>query len=109
MDSSRDGSLQTVRSGSGLFPGLDPPRADEINELIRKLQRELHVTSVVVTHDMASARKVADRIIMLQEGNFIFEGSPDEIMRAPDPRVRCFVEGRCTAEALRALQEKETT
>jgi len=88
---------------------LDPPRADEINELILKLKRELGVTSVVVTHDMASARKVADRIVMLHEGRLIFDGTPDSIDRSTDARVRCFVEGRCSEETMRALQEKELT
>lgn len=83
--------------------GLDPPRADEINELILKLKRELHVTSVVVTHDMASARKVADRIIMLYEGKFIFDGTPESIMQTDDQRVRCFVDGRCADDVLRSL------
>ncbi len=84
--------------------GLDPPRSDEINELIRKLQRSLKVTSVVVTHDMQSARKVGDRVVMLHHGKFIFDGTPEEITRAVDPRVRCFVEGRCADEVLRSLQ-----
>jgi phospholipid/cholesterol/gamma-HCH transport system ATP-binding protein len=83
--------------------GLDPPRADEINELIIKLKRELKVTSVVVTHDMASARKVADRILMLYEGKFIFDGTPQSIEQTNDPRVRCFVEGRCRDEVLEQL------
>ncbi len=86
--------------------GLDPPRADEINELILKLQRGLEVTSVVVTHDMASARKVADRIIMLYQGKFIFDGTPDSIMQTDDQRVRCFVDGRCTPEVLESFREK---
>jgi len=85
--------------------GLDPPRADEINELILKLQRELGVTSVVVTHDMASARKVADRIVMLYRGDFIFDGTPDSIESCKDQRVRCFVQGRCAPDVLRSLQE----
>lgn len=89
--------------------GLDPPRADEINELIVKLQRELGVTSVVVTHDMASARKVADRIVMLYRGEFIFDGTPESIDRSKDARVRCFVEGRCAADVLQALHEKGHT
>lgn len=84
--------------------GLDPPRADEINELILKLKRELGVTSIVVTHDMASARKVADRILMLYEGKFIFDGTPSEVASTSDARVRCFVEGRCSEEMLRSLQ-----
>lgn len=86
--------------------GLDPPRADVINELIIKLQRELGVTSIVVTHDMASAGKVADRILMLHNGRFIFDGTPDEIVRCDDPRIRCFVEGHCDEEDLRSLQDK---
>lgn len=84
--------------------GLDPPRADVINELIIKLQRELGVTSVVVTHDMASAGKVSDRILMLYEGKFIFDGTPEEIGRSRDPRVRCFVEGRCHEDDRQSLQ-----
>ena len=59
--------------------GLDPIRSDVINELIIKLQNQLHVTSVVVTHDMNSAFKVADRLVMLYEGKLIFDGTPDEI------------------------------
>jgi len=86
--------------------GLDPPRADEINELILKLKRELGVTSVVVTHDMVSARKVADRILMLYKGKFIFDGTPDEIMGTTDDRVRSFVEGRCTEDVLASLKVK---
>ena len=84
--------------------GLDPPRADVINELIIKLQHELGVTSVVVTHDMASAGKVSDRILMLYEGRFIFDGAPEEIVESDDSRVRCFVEGRCLEEDLQSLQ-----
>ena len=74
--------------------GLDPVRADGINELIRKLQRELGVTGIVVTHDMASVRKVGDRVIMLYEGRFIFDGSPADLEDCDDPRVRRFVKGR---------------
>jgi phospholipid/cholesterol/gamma-HCH transport system ATP-binding protein len=86
--------------------GLDPPRADEIYELILKLKHELKVTSVVVTHDMASARKVADRILMIYAGKFIFDGTPRSIMETNDRRVRCFVEGRCDDEVLRSFRKK---
>lgn len=86
--------------------GLDPPRADVINELILKLERELRVTSVVVTHDMASANKVADRILMLHRGEFIFDGAPKDILGCDDPRVRCFVEGRCSEEDMQSLKTK---
>lgn len=73
--------------------GLDPIRSDTINDLIIKLKTELHVTSVVVTHDMTSAFKVADRILMLHQGQFIAEGTPDEFRDSSDPRVRRFVTG----------------
>ena len=88
--------------------GLDPPRADEINELIIKLKRELKVTSVVVTHDMHSARKVADRIVMLFRGKFIFDGTPHSIENVEDPRVRNFVRGQCAPDVLRSFQAKES-
>ncbi len=87
--------------------GLDPPRADEINELILKLKHELGVTSVVVTHDMASAQKIADRIVMLYKGKFIFDGTAEAVMNTDDPRVRCFVEGRCSDEVLETLHGKQ--
>jgi phospholipid/cholesterol/gamma-HCH transport system ATP-binding protein len=84
--------------------GLDPVRADVINELILKLKRELRVTGIVVTHDMASARKVGDRIIMLHEGKFVFDGSPDVLDGCPDERVRRFVEGRASEADLQTLR-----
>ncbi len=74
--------------------GLDPIMADVINELIRTLQRQLRVTSVVVTHDIKSAYHVGDRIAMLHEGRIIFSGSPDEVRRTENPVIRQFVEGR---------------
>ncbi len=80
--------------------GLDPVRADVINELIRRLQRELAVTSIVVTHDMQSAYTVGDRIVMLHEGKFIADGSPDEIRAAADPRVQRFILGKASAADL---------
>ncbi len=74
--------------------GLDPVTSDVINRLIRRLQRDLGASALVVTHDMASARFIADRIAMLDEGKMIFDGTADAIDRAADPRVRRFVEGR---------------
>lgn len=73
--------------------GLDPITSDAINDLILKLQRELHVTSVVVTHDMASAFKIADRVAMLSRGRMIYAGSVDEIRNTDHPMVRQFIEG----------------
>jgi len=83
--------------------GLDPVRADVINELINKLQRELSVTSVVVTHDMTSAYKVADRIVMLHHGRIIADGTPDWFRSCTDKRVRRFVDGKADEADLAAL------
>ncbi len=74
--------------------GLDPIMADSINELIVTLKRELRITSVVVTHDMTSARKLGDRIAMLHDGRIMFEGGVEELDVTDDPVVRQFVEGR---------------
>lgn len=74
--------------------GLDPINADVINNLIVKLSDELHITSIVVTHDLASAYKVGDRIVMLHEGKVMFEGTPDEVKETRHPIVRQFIEGR---------------
>jgi phospholipid/cholesterol/gamma-HCH transport system ATP-binding protein len=73
--------------------GLDPIRSDTINDLIIKLKQELAVTSIVVTHDLVSAFKVGDRVLMLHQGQFIADGPPDAFRNATDPRVRRFVAG----------------
>ncbi len=74
--------------------GLDPITGDAINDLILKLQQELGVTSLVVTHDMSSAFKIANRIAMLSQGKIIFVGTVDEIKQTDHPVVRQFIEGR---------------
>ncbi len=73
--------------------GVDPITADSINELIRSLHDKLKVTSVVVTHDMKSAYKVADRIAMLYQGKIIAEGTPEEIQNTQHPVVHQFING----------------
>jgi phospholipid/cholesterol/gamma-HCH transport system ATP-binding protein len=73
--------------------GLDPIMADIINELILRLNHELDVTTIVVTHDMVSAYKVADRIVMLHRGVILFSGTPEEVKKTDDAVVRQFVEG----------------
>ena len=83
--------------------GLDPIRADTINELILKLKRELQVTSIVVTHDLASAFKVADRMVMLHEGVVVLEGEPEAFRRSTDPIVKRFLMGEATPEYLDAM------
>ena len=83
--------------------GLDPVRADLINELILKLQSALGTTAIVVTHDMASARKVGDRIVMLHEGRLIVDASPEELDDVDDDVVQRFVQGRASPEELAQL------
>jgi phospholipid/cholesterol/gamma-HCH transport system ATP-binding protein len=84
--------------------GLDPIRSDVINELIIKLQRELKVTSITVTHDMQSAFKIADRIVMLYEGQLIFDGTPDDIRTTEEPIVKRFVLGEADEQELATLR-----
>ncbi len=94
--------------------GLDPIMSDVINELILRVKRRPGVTSVVVTHDMHTARKVADRIVMLYplfrlgpgQSQVVFDGTPDELDRCRDPRIRQFVEGRAGSR-LRELQAEQ--
>lgn len=74
--------------------GLDPIVSDSINKLIRHLQHELHVTSIVVTHDMVSCNHIADRVALLNEGRIYFLGTAAELRAATDPVIRDFVDGR---------------
>ncbi len=74
--------------------GLDPQRSDAINKLIRQMQNQFNVTGVVVTHDMKCTAEVGDRVLMLWNGKFIADGTPDEILQAKDPHVRRFVLGQ---------------
>lgn len=77
--------------------GLDPIRADGINELVLKLKREMGVTGVLVTHDLISARKVADRLVMLLNGRVAAQGSFEDLLASPDPHVRHFMAGHYDA------------
>ena len=74
--------------------GIDPIRADSINDLINDLKRDLCVTSVVITHDMVSSYKVADRIAMLYEGRIIEIGTPAEIQASSNPIIQQFIHGQ---------------
>ncbi len=74
--------------------GLDPIMADVINDLIIKIVREVGATAVSITHDMVSARKIADRIAMLHKGRIIWQGKTAEIDRTDNPYVDQFVHGR---------------
>ena len=85
--------------------GLDPQRADVINKLIRQLQRDVHVTSVVVTHDMKTAAEVGDRVLMLWNGRFIADGAPQVLLQSTEDHVRRFVEGLAEPEDLATLRK----
>jgi phospholipid/cholesterol/gamma-HCH transport system ATP-binding protein len=74
--------------------GLDPIVSDTINRLIRRLQSQLHVTSIVVTHDMISTNHIADRVALLREGRIHFNGSLEKLHSSTDPVIRDFIEGR---------------
>jgi phospholipid/cholesterol/gamma-HCH transport system ATP-binding protein len=91
--------------------GLDPIMSDVINELILRTRQNLPVTSIVVTHDMTTTRKVADRVVMMyplarlkdDEPQIIFDGPPGELESCPDARVTQFVHGEA-GERLMEMQ-----
>lgn len=91
--------------------GLDPVRSDGINELIIKLKNEMGVTNVVVTHDLVSARKVADRVVMMLGGRIVATGTFDDVAASPDERVQHFLAGKYVkaddADELRLAQAAE--
>ncbi len=78
--------------------GLDPVTADTINRLIRRLQKMLGVTSVIVTHDIQSMFRVGDRVAFLYEGRMAFVGTPEEARKTDNPVLRGFIEGRSLDE-----------
>jgi phospholipid/cholesterol/gamma-HCH transport system ATP-binding protein len=84
--------------------GLDPIRSDLINELILKLQEAMGATSLVVTHDLASARKVGDRILMLHEGHFIADVTPEQLDHVSHEAAQRFVQGQACPEELAELR-----
>ncbi len=73
--------------------GLDPINVTLINNLIKKLQKELNLTSIVVTHDMGSAFEISDRVSMLWDKKIIFTGSVDEIRASKDKTIYNFING----------------
>lgn len=87
--------------------GLDPITSDKINDLIIDMKLKLHVTSIVVTHDMNSAYKIADRIAFLYKGEIMVVGTPEEIKYSKDIRVQQFVRGIRDIEKLKLNMEEE--
>ena len=86
--------------------GLDPIMADVINTLIRKTVKDLGVTAVSITHDMASVRKIADRVAMLYGGRLIWQGSRDEINTSGNAYVEQFVNGRADGPIRMEVRER---
>jgi len=78
--------------------GLDPVVSDSIDQLILRVRDRLKVTTVVVTHDMRSARRVGQRILMLHNKRIHASGTPDEIFQSTDPIVRQFIDGVADAK-----------
>jgi phospholipid/cholesterol/gamma-HCH transport system ATP-binding protein len=73
--------------------GLDPIVADSIDQLIVRIREQLEVTTLAVTHDMRSARRIGQRILMLHDGRIHFNGTPDEVFQSKDSMVYRFVNG----------------
>lgn len=74
--------------------GVDPITAGAVDRLILKMRDTFGITSIVVTHDMKSAYRIADRVAMLFDGKISFTGTPDELRNTEDPAIRQFIEGR---------------
>jgi phospholipid/cholesterol/gamma-HCH transport system ATP-binding protein len=73
--------------------GLDPVTADSIDHLIKDLQKNLGITNVVVTHELRSVFRIADRIVFLEKGRIHWTGGPDELRQTTDPVLRAFIDG----------------
>lgn len=95
--------------------GLDPIMSDVINELMMRTRAKRSVTSVIVTHDMHTARKVADRVVMLYplsrvrsgESQILFDGPPDQLDQSSDRRVRQFVDGQAGDRLMEMRRARE--
>lgn len=72
--------------------GLDPVTSEQIDDLISELSHKLKVTSIIITHDMFSVYKIANRVVMLHDGKLQFEGSPEMMTKSTDPVVKEFLE-----------------
>lgn len=87
--------------------GLDPIVSDSIDHLIRRLQKRLGVTSIVVTHDMKSVFHIADRVAYLRKGAIFFLGSPEQMRQSEDPVIQDFIHGRSQLEQAKEDQSKD--
>ncbi len=78
--------------------GLDPITADTIDHLVKDLQCDYQITNVIVTHEMRSVFRIADRVLFLKEGQLYWQGTPTELKATDDPELRNFIEGRSGAD-----------
>ncbi len=85
--------------------GLDPIMSDIINDLIVESVRDLGATTITITHDMASARKIAHSIAMLHQGRIIWQGSRDEVDNSGNPYVEQFIHGRAEGPIKMAVRK----
>jgi len=85
--------------------GLDPIMADVINDLIVKCSEEVGATTITITHDMSSVRKIADDVAMLYEGHFIWQGKKSDIDHSGSPYVEQFIHGRAEGPIEIKLQD----
>jgi phospholipid/cholesterol/gamma-HCH transport system ATP-binding protein len=74
--------------------GLDPITADSIDHLIKSLQTDLEITNIVITHELRSMFRIADRVVFMKEGRIYWEGTPAELKASADPELSDFVAGR---------------
>jgi phospholipid/cholesterol/gamma-HCH transport system ATP-binding protein len=74
--------------------GLDPITADSIDHLIKSLQTDLEITNIVITHELRSMFRIADRVVFMKEGRIYWEGTPAELKASADPELSNFVAGR---------------
>jgi phospholipid/cholesterol/gamma-HCH transport system ATP-binding protein len=87
--------------------GLDPVMTDVIDEVIIEMKDRLKTTTVTITHNVTSAKKIGDRICLIFRGRIAADAPPEEFVRLPDPIVRQFVEGRAEGPLLQELEGAE--
>ncbi len=85
--------------------GLDPIRSDVIDELILSLNQRLGISSIVVTHDIKSATKIADRMVLLYDGKVVEDGKPETFCNSEDPMVQQFMQGQASDDELLAIRQ----
>ncbi len=89
--------------------GLDPIMIEKVDEMILLAKRQFHITSAIISHDMASTRRLADRVAFLHDGKIIFTGTYDEFVDSHEPPVRSFVEGAQTSRLVRGDEDSQVT